>query len=393
MNILIGLSVFQTGGAEMFALRLGTELKNRGHQVYFYDVYKNDRNVKFCNLINENNLNIIEIELNKNLNDVLWKLNGLFSKFGIKSFYKLCSDKLKLIKLNKLCKELNISVVNSHTFQSDLFLSKLKLPLVITMHGDYEEGYKGIKSDEKVNIFLNDCKNILTKTKHLIYVAEKNLEVVNLLNLNPISTKVYVGLNKINDLFYPKSDDNIFKFLMLARGIENKGWLIAINAFKKLHATNSNVRLDLVYTETEYMNSLKDKYVNTENIYFNGYSANPIEYILNCDCVVLPSFSECCPTCLIEAMAYHKPSIASDVGDVKHMLEIDTENQCGYCVEFDNKNIEEIENKFSEKMKCIIINTKDYNLFKINTYVAFQKFNFSNVTSKYLEIFEKINIG
>jgi glycosyltransferase involved in cell wall biosynthesis len=113
---------------------------------------------------------------------------------------------------------------------------------------------------------------------------------------------------------------------MVARGIPEKGWEAAVQAFQALQTlVRHDVHLVLV-GGSEYLDCLREQYA-TRGIHFVGRVPNPDFYIAGFDIGLLPSYfaGEALPLAVIEYLFYDKPVIATSVGGVHEIL-IDAAN-------------------------------------------------------------------
>jgi glycosyltransferase involved in cell wall biosynthesis len=105
---------------------------------------------------------------------------------------------------------------------------------------------------------------------------------------------------------------------MIARGIPDKGWEIAILAFLLLN--RKNIQLILI-GESQYLQYLREKYP-CPTIIFQGFSSDPLKAVQQFDVGLFPSYyaSESLPTTIIEYLLSGKPVITSDVGECATMI-------------------------------------------------------------------------
>lgn len=71
-----------------------------------------------------------------------------------------------------------------------------------------------------------------------------------------------------------------------------------------------------------------------------------IKEMKSCGIFVLPSYSEGFPNVILESMACGCPIVATSVGAMPEMLDIEGENPCGICVPA--KNVEELRNAITD---------------------------------------------
>ena len=115
-----------------------------------------------------------------------------------------------------------------------------------------------------------------------------------------------------------------FTFGMVARGIEAKGWLEALQAARLLRAkVQRPVRLVFVGAGA-FLESLKNQ-MSAEDlawVHFAGQQEDPESWIRGFDVGLLPSFmpEESLPNTIIEYLACGKPVIATPIGGVPEMI-------------------------------------------------------------------------
>jgi glycosyltransferase involved in cell wall biosynthesis len=102
-------------------------------------------------------------------------------------------------------------------------------------------------------------------------------------------------------------------FMYLGRLNRDKGIPELVDAFKKLLGLRDDVRLILVGSDEEHLESeLSSDLPEGNRIVFVGYTSKPEEILQACDIFCLPSHREGFGTSVIEASAMGKPVICSD---------------------------------------------------------------------------------
>lgn len=114
-----------------------------------------------------------------------------------------------------------------------------------------------------------------------------------------------------------KADDGKFHYLLIARLIEEKGVREYAEAAKKLKAKYKDMVFSLLGKIDSGVNGNissdeVDEWVKDGFIDYKGYSFEVRQYIADADCIVLPSYREGVPRCLMEAMSMKKPIITTN---------------------------------------------------------------------------------
>ncbi len=396
MKILMSTECLRVGGAQIFALRLSKALSDQGHEVLNYIFFK-DYVDKSVVIKNHPNINLVYPDIYLDL--LLRKVDRLLYKLRIDFSFRdifVKSHQRKIVE--KFCPE----VVHSHMFQSDYKWSSVmrnfhSIKFVITMHGSYETfmKYDLEKLDGRVLNFQRKLKNHLFRVNEIAYLTKKNLDIFDngyvseklYPNLN--TTQIYNGFEEPEN-FQPlkKYDINIedesIVFGMVARGIEEKGWEIAIDSFCQLDLTNSYL---LLIGHSEYVDGLKEKYSGISNIFFMGRKENPLDWINIFDVGILPSFyGESLPNSIVEYMYCGKPVIATDIGECKHMLKTD-EGEFGIILpNLDRKSIIE---DLSNAMKDYADKDKsDYKKESLLAKKGFNRFAMRKCIDSYLHLYQ-----
>ena len=147
--------------------------------------------------------------------------------------------------------------------------------------------------------------------------ADKNGLVIN----NGIS------IPEIQNCQVKKVENEPFRWVCLAHFRWNKDYNTLFKAIRLIKDLNFRVDIIGEYTEKnsplEYIKSLDiESHVN-----ILGFKQDVSQYLQSADAFVLSSFSEGMPNALLEAMAYAKPVVVSDI-DCN--VEIVNESKCGF---------------------------------------------------------------
>lgn len=403
-NILIVVDTLLTGGAEIFALRLGKALKER------YNVFL------FCKHYNKIDLELVNCHFPKArifTNDGFFlglfnKIDSLFFRLSLDvSLFEFCIQRY----LYKLILDNSIDVIHSHLSTVDFLISKVvskvnfsrnkEVKHVLTVHGDYLKNEQKVLAKGRVYKFLNfhkKLRKLLLNKPEIVCISEKQLDFFTRhsekLQTDIRLTKIYNGYEEtvvnIEQVLQNRekckihSNDKVFG--MVSRGIPEKGWELVLKAFIKILDTQSNTHLILV-GDSPYLRELEIKYKSFQNIHFVGHSANPIEWIKLFDVGLLLSYykSESLPTVIVEYLSCNVPVLAAEIGEIKKMLTTHNSSLAGAVVKVDPDDFN-IEIVLAEMF--LFLNDKNYmQEMKKNTQAAFSKFNMKDCVNRYSEVY------
>ncbi|HLZ15883.1 MAG TPA: glycosyltransferase family 4 protein, partial [Cyclobacteriaceae bacterium] len=116
-----------------------------------------------------------------------------------------------------------------------------------------------------------------------------------------------------------------FTFLMVSRLIIDKGVVEFVEAAKILKAKGIQARFQLLGAkDTGHKRGIKsaiiDEWIRSGVVEYLGTTNDVQPYIAMADCVVLPSYREGTPRCLLEAAGMSKPIVATDVPGCRQVV-------------------------------------------------------------------------
>lgn len=336
LNVLVVIESFYDGGAEMFAIRLANAVSDKVN-LYFLELYPYRSSVKKQKLLIDTE-RIEFVELGKNfIGDIL---NSTFLKGKLKNKLNRLYQFVNKIFIVAFIRNRKIQIVHSHSWESDLYFSKIKssvdFSFITTFHGHYE------LNKDRGAFFVRNAKFILDKTDMVVYLTNVHEQTLNELGVAVEKRKrIFHGLDRRIAKVEKKLENNIVKFALVARGIPEKGWEESIAVVLHLNEQYpGRVELHLI-GDSDYVKALKLKY-NYSFIYFYGYLEDVFPIIQNVHVGLLPSTykAESLPLCIIEFLFCGKPVIASNIGAIKDMLECNNE-YAGYVIDLKNESIDE----------------------------------------------------
>lgn len=299
-------------------------------------------------------------------------------------------------ELQNYIKDLNIDVINSHIWWSDKIAYKaakdLDVKEVLSMHGCYEALLQHPEWDGE---FENLSAKILNRANEIIYATAKNKKIFETVSVNEKIHQIYYGyeLESIpkKDRSSLNIDKDSFVFGLVARGIKEKGFGEAIEAFKKLKLA-SDKKMDLILIGNgQYIDDLKVANQNETNIHFVDDLKKPSEWIgwvKSFDCALLPTYfvSESLPNSVIEYLAYSVPVISTNIGDIRFMIKNDKAT-AGIVLELHDGLVDIDE--LSSAMNTMLNDEQKYSEFKAGTVELFSQFDIKNFAENYYKLYVK----
>ena len=307
MKILQVSSLFppHVGGIEHHVEALSNKLVKNGHEVTVYTS------------------NVPKSKKHEVINGVeIYRLKSLFSPLNNQFIPGLF---FKLIDKNRF----DVVHVHSHLHTSSnvTVFSKIfiKRPIVLTSHGTVEyEGWKNV-----INVLYNKtlAKWMLKSVDKIIALSSKQADILENLGADPSNITIIphgVDLNQINltgdtEKFKKSYRLNAKNLILFVGGlIPRKGINYLIAAMKYV---KSDSVLLIVGGELQAHSGVKEgleqqvKKLGLKNVLFLGrVSKEDLERAyVSADVFVLPSISEGLPLTLLEAMAYKKCVIATNI--------------------------------------------------------------------------------
>lgn len=394
MNILIAVETLLTGGAETFSLRLAQAL-SKNNSVVLYRFYHDYIDQDIANTLAPD---VQLMAFTSEIDTFLRKLDSVLVKlkidFSLRNWF-IKQDLQRIIRKKK------IAVVHSNQFKVDFVVTTVAaanhIPVITTIHGDYLKFWQ--QAPASILHYQQKLVQCVSRTNFIACISEKQLaffrnQVQPLVRKALPLVKIYNGYP-----FHPtmlqadgsgkyklKIPDDHFIFGMVSRGIPEKGWEAAIQAFIALNAPASHL---VLVGDSAYLNQLKAAYSKYKQIHFVGYAPEPLEWIIQFDVGLLPSVyaSESLPTVVIEYLFCGKPVVASDVGEIANMLDCNSPAAAGTVVPVINNQV--AVNTLRNAMQQYLQYPELYQQHKKNTIKAAAKFDMQTCINRYQELYKK----
>lgn len=355
-NLLMASYAFAAGGGETFPIKLANFMKGLGYGITFLTCEQEPRE--------------------KDVREMLRCDIPVISNF---------------LLIDKIVNEFGIDIIHSHhawvdNTIIDILPEKSSCRLVISLHGMYEM----IPGQERKWILPRLNKRV----SKIVYTADKNL--LSFEKYEPFENKKFVKIGNALEITHITPVDlselgiaeDAFILCLVSRAIKEKGWKEAIESVKLAREISErDIHLLLIGEGEVYDYLIKNGY--PEYVHLLGFRKNIRDYYAASDMGFLPSrfIGESFPLTVIDCLFSGKPVLASNVGEIPVMLEVEGKH-AGCVFTLDNWRIpvREVARNIS---KCAM-NTEYYNELKKLVPKAAVKFDISKMCKKYDAVYNGI---
>ena len=206
--------------------------------------------------------------------------------------------------LTSFLQSAQIELVSSHVWWSDKLAFALKqacpkIKWLITMHGCYE---RIIDEPEIDPWFSTNAKKLLNSADGIVYLADKNLAAFNQfdISIDPARVrKVYNGVSLPKEWSKTRTKKQsggrlARSFVMVGRGIEEKGWREAAAALERANSQlkkEGRAQIELTFVGAgEFLTELERELKAVKTVHFAGATSDVFAVLNNMDVGLLPSF-------------------------------------------------------------------------------------------------------
>lgn len=383
MKILLVTETLAAGGAETFVLRLTRKLRELGHQCDLLCLNRDFVDERLVAQFPDVNIIRLPLPILRSIKRFDRLLKAIRIDWSLQAFLSA-----RWIGRHLLGR---YDVFHTNLFGADWLFETLRarypdLRQVSTLHGDYGLYESGIRGTERTVVldWRQKITRLIRNVDRWVYIADDQKRLFErAFRADPARlVKIYNG--------YPArpahqpSIQPATRFIMVARGMREKGWSELLDAFAML---SGNARLTLV-GEGGCLREMEVLHGRDSRIEFTGFHPSPIDLIEEADVFVLPTTykAESLPTVIIEALACGKPVIATDIGEVANMLRAPDGESAGALLEFKDGRI-----SVSELASAMqrMIDDRDLRLRQSDVArQAFAKFDMDECARRYVEIYE-----
>ena len=359
-NILMVAYSFSTGGGEIFPIRLANELKKKGYGMTFFNFNRESVNTSVKKMLSSD-IPIYE-----------------------------CTSRIG--NLDKMLEIFGIEIIHTHHASTEHFFathmknSRKNVKHIATMHGMYE-------TLEAVHI-NNNLPTILHGVDLWVYIAEKNLELFKSKQYYDEKRFIKIGNGMEPPHIYPldrkklEIPGNAFVLCQASRAMPEKGWEEAISIITEArNLCGKDIHLLLLGDGVVYQSLRSQQLPNY--IHLLGFKTNPVDYYAISDMGFLPSrfHGESFPLSIIECLFAGKPFIASNLGEIRSMLNTE-DGMAGAVFDLDHweipiKTVAQLVADFAE-------NQEIYNKAKALTQKVAGRFDIKHIVSDYEKAYKKL---
>lgn len=362
-HIQLGFLGFHSGGGEVFPIRLATELIKRGYTV---------------TMMAQNLSEVVE-DMRRALPPSIAVYDGSdMALMGRDDYIQRCEIALF---------HSHVNAIDSSFFS--LNKNPLPRPYIITLHGSHD--FLDLSAPDVEDYVETLRKNVSV----FVYTADKNLELfkrsglpecptLKINNAMPIDQASF-EMNRA-DLGIPE-DAVVFTFV--ARGIERKGWRVAVGAFMSLRENNPDTLIHLLLVgdgeKVEVASAMLDE-SNANDVTFLGYQSRINGIYRISDVAILPTRypGESNPLCLLQAAQEELPMIATDIGEIANMFTL--EEGMGGVLVHPQRSTAGFAHDFYIQMEKMLRSSTRHKFSKYSKRIA-QKYDMNKMVDSYIEAY------
>ena len=338
MRILLITEALVLGGAETFVLRLARRLRQDGHDAEILCLNPDFEDERLVALFDE-------IPIHRVPRFGLRTLKRLDRVAGwLKRDPMLQPRRARRWIERRLLGRFDI--FHSHLFGADWLMALLKrrhpaMRMVSTLHGDYalyDARAKGSERTEILNWPAKLAETLAAVDRWVTISLDQRRQFVDF-GVDPQRLVAipngYAPPAPLPAL--PQPDRTGLTFVMVARGMREKGWAFLVEAFLRLEGDCSL----LLVGEGAFLDQLRERHAGHPRIRFAGAHTNPVALVAAADVFVHPSVyrAESMPTVIVEALFAGRPVIATRVGSVADMIAAPSGERAGILVEADEATL------------------------------------------------------
>ncbi|UYZ61360.1 glycosyltransferase family 4 protein [Hymenobacter weizhouensis] len=404
MTILVAVEELRIGGAQTFALRLAQALHEAGHLVYLYNMYWQYTEHDLVKRLAPD-VELVQYQpCNRKLDNFIMRADSWLQRRGKHSELRARSLRKHL---RRVIQEKQIEVVSSNTFKADHLCAQVLLhfphiPLIITMHGDYEQFLVSYREGKNhvIPAYITQLTETVSRLNGVAYLSDQNLEslrpeVVGITTDHIHVRRIYNGLDGrfSNEAFrFTRAalniSDDALVYGMVARGVPEKGWEPVIQAYQQLRAEILRPMNLVLVGASFFLDQLREKYKADESLRFLGFVNNPVDCVMSFDVGILASsLRESLPNSIAEYLFCGKAVISTDIGEIRQMIRTSDGQEAGLLVEFPVEELTDTRQLY-QAMRCYATDNELLSLHQQLAQQAFEKFDMKYCVQAYTALYQ-----
>ena len=390
MRILIVTEALVLGGAETFVLRLARQLRQDGHSAELLCLNPDLDDPRLVAQFDDIPVHRVPMSGLRTAK----RLDRVGRMFGI-DLQLQQRRAARWVEQNLLG---GYDIHHTNLFGADWLFTLLKRRhpgnrIVSTLHGDYalyEERAKGTEGSRVINWRTKRAETIRAVDRWVTISRAQHRQFASLFGVNPAMLveipNGYAPPSPVREVAGPAGGPTTF--VMVARGMREKGWGFLVEAFGQLRG---DCRLVLV-GEGAFLDQLRQRHGDDPHIKFAGVHPNPAVLIGECDIFVHPSIykAESLPTVIIEALFAGLPVIATEVGEVATMIAAPSGELAGTLVSPDEATLTD---QLAEAMQAYLDDPALRHRHAALAPAAFAKFDMGQCAAAYARLYAEVAGG
>jgi glycosyltransferase involved in cell wall biosynthesis len=286
------------------------------------------------------------------------------------------------------------SVIHSHGVISEIFFfgqcdAQVDVPYIATLHGSYE-------SSSPEHLPEADIAKFVRRVDHFVYTADKNLGPLLRNDAPPQKLSKMANAMPVDPAPFPLSrgqlgiPETAVVFTFVARGIREKGWEPAIEAFKMIQADAPETPMHLLLVgEGEETDRLASIHGTDPAMTFLGYQLRIHGLYRLSDVAIVPTrfAGESFPLCIIQALQVGVPVAATDIGEIASML--DRDGVRGGVLVQRSDDDEEFTARFAKSMRTLLDGKRRLELSR-GARILGERYDMVALTDHYLDLYGRV---
>ena len=406
MNILVAVEELRFGGAQTFALRFAQALHEAGHNVWLYSMYANLTEAELVHRLAPNVPVLAYKPMLPVVDKFMQRADGWLER---RQRHRSLRRQAVKAHLRRMLRQHRIEVVSSNTFKSDELMAEVletnfpAVPLVVTMHGDYEQFWEFYQAGKQYVLpnYPARLQRTLARVTAVAYLADQNLRVLEPA-ITPATQTAHLTRRRIYNGMEGRYSSERARFSraalgiepsafvvgMVARGVPEKGWEPLIVAYQQLKAGSVRPTHLILVGSSQFLSSLQEKYRADTTIHFLGFVNNPVDCVDVFDVGVLASsLRESLPNSIAEYLFCGKSVISTDIGEIQRMLTTDEGQEAGLLISFPEHGLANAQELY-QAMYRYATNEPMLKQHQQFARLAFAKFNMARCVQAYTDLYQ-----